>query len=94
MADPTEDTFRTAIAAAHVAVAAGDYTTARGKILEAEILNAGLPLESRQGTAWMQRRESLSAVRKAIDEVEMTANQNSDTGRFVKFGTGFRHGVI
>ena len=71
-------------------LAADDFTNARKKYIQAEVVNAALEVDiNSQGTS-VRRRESLEAVRKAIDAVSGTDSRVNDNKRIVKTTAGYK----
>ena len=71
-------------------LAADDFTNARKKYLQAEVVNAALELDiNSQGTS-VRRRESLNAVLKALNAVEGATLRVGDNKRTIKTRTGYK----
>jgi len=71
-------------------LAAGDFTNARLKYIQAEVVNAALELDiNSQGTS-VRRRESLATVGKALDTVEASTLRVNDNKRTIRTRQGFQ----
>lgn len=71
-------------------LASSDFTNARLKYVQAEAVNAALELDiNSQGTS-VRRRESLSALMKAIDSVEAATLRVNDRKRTIRTRQGFK----
>jgi len=68
--------FQTACAECGDAIVAGNWGTAKQKYAVAEAINAGLLKSSAEGSSRMERRDSLKALREAIDAAQSASTSN------------------
>jgi len=81
--------FEEACAEVADAIESSDWSTAQCKCLKAEAILAGLPAHVGTADAFVRYRETLSHLRKSIDEAQGSISRHSDRSRFARTRVGY-----